>query len=455
MNRLDQLCAHVADTRWERIPSTAINAAKTFITDSIGVAIGGSQVPDLAKVKQAVFGWGKADEARVWVSGERLPASSAAIINGLQIHNQEWDCVHEPAVVHPMAVILSVLLAHAERSSRNGSAIDGRALIAAVIVAVDVAATLGISSRAPLRFFRPAWCGALGATLALGRLAGFDRASLRSVFGIAYSQLSGTMQAHVEGSPMLALQIGMNARAALAAFDLARVDFSGPVNALEGPFGYFQLVEGDFDASSFDQLGQVWRITEVSHKPFPTGRAAHGTLDMLGELQRTAVWTAKDVSAVRIFAPPLIRRLVGRAATAQMTPSYARLCLPFLVASLLLEGSIGPDTCTPAALADPSRLAFAERVSLHPNECEDVNALVPQSCEIELHDGRIIRAHRDAVLGSPARPLSTQQQHDKFAAACATAIKPFPADRQAALRDCVQRLEELPDVTRLVDLMIA
>ena len=455
MDRLQQLCTHVVDTDFEQVPAAAIEAAKNFIIDSIGVAIGGSHVPDLAKVKRATLGWGSADEARIWVTGERVPAASAALVNGLQIHNQEWDCVHEPAVVHPMAVILSTVLAYAERSSQRGQPVDGRALLAAVVVAVDVATTLGMSSRSALRFFRPAWCGALGATLALGKLGGFDVPGMRNLFGLTYSQLSGTMQAHVEGSPMLALQIGINARAALSAFDLAEAGFDGPLDALEGPFGYFQLIEGDADAAPFDQLGQCWRITEVSHKPFPTGRAAHAALDMMQELRQLHAWSAAEVRAVRLYAPPLILRLVGRPAQAGMAPSYARLCLPYLVATLLLTGEVGADAYTDGALKDDARLAFAKRVSLHVNDCDNVNALVPQSCEVELNDGRVLRAQRDAVLGSPARPLSAERQQAKFAAACATAALPFPPSRQAALLDCLQHLETLPDVARLVDLMVA
>jgi len=50
---------------------------------------------------------GGAAEATVWGTGQRLPvAAAAAMVNAYQIHSQEFDCVHEGAVVHPMAAIL-------------------------------------------------------------------------------------------------------------------------------------------------------------------------------------------------------------------------------------------------------------------------------------------------------------------------------------------------------------
>ena len=194
-----------------------------------------------------------------------MPAASAAFVNGYQIHNQEWDCVHEPAVVHPMAVVLATLLAWAE--ARGG--VSGRELILGCSVAVDVATTIGSAARNKLRFFRPAMCGALGATAGIAAMLRLDAATTRSALGIAYSQLSGTMQAHVEGSPVLPMQIGFNTRAALVAIEMARRGITGPGDFLEGPFGYFALIDPDWDPAPFADLGRVRRVTELSHKPYP------------------------------------------------------------------------------------------------------------------------------------------------------------------------------------------
>ena len=48
----------------------------------------------------------------------------------------------------------------------------------------------------------------------------------------------------------------------------------------------------------------------------------------------------------------------------------------------------------------PRLAAFATRVSLVGNDCDDPNALVPQSMTVTLGDGRVLRAHRDAPGGA-------------------------------------------------------
>jgi aconitate decarboxylase len=60
-------------------------------------------------------GIGGAGESTVFGLGERLPLMHAAMLNAYQIHSQEFDCVHERAVVHPMGAVLPTLLGWAER----------------------------------------------------------------------------------------------------------------------------------------------------------------------------------------------------------------------------------------------------------------------------------------------------------------------------------------------------
>ena len=52
--------------------------------------------------------------------------------------------------------------------------------------------------------------------------------------------MCGTMQAHEEGSMMLAMQMGFAARNAVQAYDLAELGITAPVNILDGRFGFFR-----------------------------------------------------------------------------------------------------------------------------------------------------------------------------------------------------------------------
>jgi len=440
---VDKIVAHLARVASGEMPEMAHLAAKAFIADTLGVGIAGAKAPWRGEVLDMAAASGGMAEATVWGTDERLPLVAAAMVNAYQVHSREFDCVHEGAVVHPMAAILPSVLGWAERAG----SISGDRLIRAVIVGVDVAVTLGLCSRAPMRFFRPANCGGFGAVAGLALLAGLDEAQIRDALGIYYGQCAGTMQAHVEATPQLAMQMGFAARSAVTAIELARRGMPGPRAPISGQFGYFALFDGTVDSAPFDDFGRAWRISELSHKPWPSGRATHGGIDGLQQLIAAHGIAADRVKAGRFLVPPLTHRLVGRPAEDGMAVAYARLCLPYVGAVCLRRGTVGLDDFTSEALADPDTLALARRLSVIADTNPDQNALHPVRVELDLADGNTVAYDITAVLGSPRRPLSAEATRAKFEACCQS----LP-DRGAALWTAAMAIESTSDSADLARL---
>ena len=386
-------------------PDAALASAKTFLLDSLGVGIAGSRAPFRDRVHMVVSRWGAGEGARVLGTGERLPQGSAAFLNGFQIHSMEYDCVHEAAVVHPMATVLAAVSSEAMRSGCSG-----RELLEALVIAVDAACELGVAVKTPLKFFRPATAGVFGATLGVARLRGFTEDMAVSALGNALAQCAGTMQAHVEGKPTLPVQIAGAARAGVVACDLAEAGLHGPEAALEGPFGYLSLFE---DAVGDVSIGGVHRITEVSWKPFPTGRAAQGGIVLVQELRERGV-TEGNLEALELSAPPIIPRLVARPAHAGMSPNYARLCFPYLAGVTLRFGTVGLAHYTRELLDDAGLQALARKVRVMDDGSSDPAAFVPQVARATLADGSVVEARTDQLFGTPANPLSHEQHLAKF-----------------------------------------
>lgn len=389
------------------LPATVRDAALHLLGDTLAVGAAGSTAPGAEGVLAAARGWGAGDDARLIGSCERLPAASAAFVNGYRIHCLEWDAVHEPAVVHALSVVTAALSASIDRMG----GCDPEAALTALAVGVDIAAGLGVSATSPLSFFRPATAGCIGAALAVARIERVER--LEDVLGLAYSSLAGTMQAHVEGSIALPLQIANAARAAVSAVDLVKAGLTGPHDALEGPFGYFKLFESGDLAIYTRDLGRIWRIAEVSVKPYPSGRASHAVLGTLADLKLDP----KSVQSIEAHVPPLIARLVGRPVADAMTPAYARLCLPMLVALMLTDGRIDPRRFVPGTLSDTGLRALADRLVITVDDNPDPNALFPQWLVVRLTDGTTFERAIPHTLGSPDAPLSAQGTATKRALA--------------------------------------
>jgi len=437
---VDKIIAYLGRVAAGEVPEAARRAAAVFVADSLGVGIAGAATPWRAEVLDMAAAACGRGEATLWGGDKRLPLAAAAMVNAYQMHGLEFDCVHEGAVVHAMSAVLPCLVGWAECQGSTSGGIAGETLLRAVIAGVDVAVTLGLCSKAPMRFFRPANCSGFGAVAGLCLLAGLNETQLRDALGIYYGQCGGTMQAHEEASPQLAMQMGFAARNAVTAIELAARGMPGPRAPISGRFGYFALFDGAADPAPFDDLGRIWRVCELAHKPFPSGRATHGGIDGLQQLMAAHRVTADSVRAGRFLVPQLTQRLVGRPAVDTMTIAYARLCLPYVGAVCLRRRTVGLDDFTPAALADPAALALARRLTVSADTNPDPNALHPVRVELDLADGRTLARDVAQVLGSPARPLSLEAARAKFAA-CGT---------PPALWDAAMALEALGDARDLV-----
>jgi 2-methylcitrate dehydratase PrpD len=451
MESLDlQLARHASTLTFESLTLEAIERAKVFLLDTLGVGIAGGSTPEIQPLLKAVRSWGEGAEVSVWGTDFKLPRGQAVLVNAYQIHCQEYDCLHEGAVLHAMATLLPGLLAEAE--VRGG--VTGKALLTALAAGVDIACTLGMASNLGLRFFRPATSGGFGAVAALANLRGFDADTTLAAFGHQLAQVSGTMQAHTEGSVVLPLQIGLNARAALQSCDLAQSCFPSLQTPFTGKFGYLTMFETDWDLErAMVGLGQQSKIAELSHKPYPSGRATHGGIEGVTILREQVKFAMQDVVEITVIGPPLINHLVNRPPLRNPTPNYARLCMPFVLAKVLQHGVLDAMHFRGDALSDAQTYALASKITMQVDDNPNPNALGPQLVRVRLSDGRVLQYHIEAMLASPARPLNEQARITKFDRCWQLAAQPMGSS--AALKATISNLEKCTEINDLVKLLAA
>lgn len=452
----------IEQTRYEDLPASAVEAASVFFLDTVGVACAGKLAPKLDALVAAAARWGAPGEqgASLWNTGVRAPAPVAAMVNGYQCHALEYDCVYEPGVILPTPPIFAALMAKVDELDACGRAPDGPALIRAFVVALEVSCTLAGAARNAMFFFRPATTGVFSALAALACLDPLPRDQLRHAFGIGYSQMCGPMQAHEEGSMMLAMQMGFAARNAVLAHDMARAGMTAPVELLGGRFGFFTNFEHDHDLpSALDAMGAPWKVTQLSHKPFPSGRVTHGVIHTMRRLRHELGLDARNaldrIAGIQVTLPPLGMRLVGRPMVHHPAPNYARLCIPFVAAAEVVLGGVDPTTFRPEGLCDPAVEALALRVRTGEQPHPNPNAFYPQTLVLELADGECIRCEIPHAWGHPLLPLSAQEREDKFRLCwhLTRARDAQQEQRMEAMLDWLRRLPEARDAAPLVALL--
>lgn len=444
-----RFAAQTLALQYDGLPAATRRAACRLILDTFGVGLAGSSGQWSAGLGKASAGWGASGPARVFGRSEPAPAGLAAFLNAYSIHNSEFDCLHEDAVVHALTAILPAVLAVADQQG----GVSGKSLIEAVVAGVDIAAAVGLAGTRAMKFFRPAVAGGFGAVAAAGKLSGLGEEQMINAFGAQFAQTSGSMQAHEEGSMLLALQIGFNARAAVESVDMVRAGLIATQRPFEGRFGYFNLFEDSVDlAPVLNALPDTRHIEQVVEKPFPTGRATHGAIEAVQQLIAGSKPDPASLTKIEVTVPPVAHALVGRPAKSGMAANYARLCLAYCVARCLMHGSVRNSHFSETGLADKDALALAQRITVTTFDMEAPSAFGPSQVTLGYADGQVATTTIGRALGHPSNPVSEVQREEKFLANCRAAATPLTEEVALLLMHHLTHLDQLDDIGILMEI---
>jgi 2-methylcitrate dehydratase PrpD len=163
--------------------------------------------------------------------------------------------------------------------------------------------------------------------------------------------------------------------------------------------------------------------------------------------------TPDMVESVVVTGPPVTVRLCGRPDLPDPSPNYARLCMSYVAAKVLLNGGIDLAHYRGDELTDPATHALAQRVTMRSDGGTNPNALVPVSVEMTLKGGEVRHWRCTEMLASPGRRLSRDQHLAKFRRCWEFAQTPLPEQSREALIRMVDALETVEDVRELIALL--
>ncbi|MFI6502555.1 MmgE/PrpD family protein [Nonomuraea typhae] len=438
-----RLLADFAASCRDGLPAAVRTDVAGRILDVLGNCLAAYAEPDgdaAPAVLRAVRRWSGAEEATAIGSGHRLPAPSAALVNGTLAHALDYDDTHLPSVLHPSAPVVPAALAAAEATGAGGAE-----LAAAVAAGIEVCNRLGMASYLPeagnsLFFDRgqhaTSICGTLGAAVAAGMVYGLPAAGLADAIGIAASMGSGVIEANRTGGTVKRVHCGWAAHSGVSAAVMALEGVTGPPTVLEGRFGFFQAwLDGRYDAGALlDDLGDRWELLRTVYKPYPTNHFTHPAIDCALALRERL--DPAQIEEIELgVAAPVLRTIAEppEEKAAPRSPYHAKFSGPYTVATAFLGSGavlgVSPDDF---ADLDSARLALAARVRC----VADARAteLFPRSfaavLRVRLAGGTVLEHRVDSSLGSPEHPLTVDDLARKFRDNAGRAL---PEDRVAAL----------------------
>src|SRR6266849_470856 len=183
------LAERASAVRYDALPEPVRALARQCVLDYYGVALAGADDPLVAILIDELAEAGGAAQAGIIGHQARLPALSAALVNGAIGHALDYDDVNLAMPGHPSVAILPGLLALAEQ--RHSS---GREVITAFVAGYETACRIGMALRPghyDLGFHATGTVGVFGAVAACARLIGLDAAATAQALGIAGTQAAG------------------------------------------------------------------------------------------------------------------------------------------------------------------------------------------------------------------------------------------------------------------------
>ena len=109
-----------AAARYEDLPPEVVTAAKRFLMDSMGCALGGAQQHDVHLAREVLTETAGNGPCRVLVTGESWDPVSASLLNALMIRVMDYNDIYwkqDPS--HPSDLIPAAMAA-AERAGGSG-----------------------------------------------------------------------------------------------------------------------------------------------------------------------------------------------------------------------------------------------------------------------------------------------------------------------------------------------
>lgn len=361
-NETATLAAYVADLRFDDIPQDVRERAKVLTLDYLGSTIRARQeaesTPALLKMLEALSLDGQG-EATVFGDSKKWTPAVAALLNGALGHSLDFDDTHADSSLHPSAPVVPAAFAVGEMVGASGEQV-----LTAIVAGYEVCCRLGNAldptSHYARGFHPTATAGTYGAAAAAGKLLGLSTEQLISAFGVSGSQAAGSLQFLVNGAWNKRYQVGAAAMNGVIAATLAKNDFLGATESVEGKHGL--LVGYSDDAhpeKAIAGLGSVYETMKIGVKPYPSCRYTHAAIDAIIAMRREHNLTPEQVKRVEIGLHRNGITLTGDAATKRHPTSIVggQFSMFFTGALALDQGSFGWDDYKRLGDADIDALA--------------------------------------------------------------------------------------------------
>jgi len=404
--------------RYEDIPEDARVAAKRFIFDSVGCALGGLKQEDPEIYMKVLRYLGGNPHATILGTAEKMSLVDATLVNALLIRVMDYNDIYwmqDPS--HPSDIIPAALCV-GEHLGKSGADI-----LTAIIIAYEIEMRLcefavpGIRERG----WHHATLTQFASPFTAGKVMDLTVDQLVQAAGISGSAHGSTGSVTAGKLTMMKNTVDPLATAAgVEAALLAKEGYTGPEHAIDGKEGLMQCLGEAWDNDKLvGGLGESFRITRCGMKAYPTEALTHAPITATLNLIRRHELAPENIAAVEI-------KTIARAADILSDPSKyepqsketADHSLPYCIAAACARARVTPEEFKDESIQDPAIRHFLPliRVTAEPEYEALFPDKQPNHVTIETTSGERFEEYVEFPRGHYTMPLEKVDLVQKFAA---------------------------------------
>jgi 2-methylcitrate dehydratase PrpD len=383
--------------------------------------------------------------------GYRTSSRNAALANGYFAEVLETQDGTSYGNNHPASVVLPAAIAAAE-SLNSG----GKDFITAVVAGYEVMNRVAESlpPEKSTGFMKTGTTGTIAAAVAVGKLLGLDADGLVNAMGIAGFILPISSRENMWGPTIKPFVGAQPAMVGVQSALLAHKGFTGCEEIFKGSppryLGFCNLVSRDvlFD-KIIDGLGERYTILDVYYKPYAACRLGHSSIEAALGLVHEHDIRPDAIETIEVSTYARAARELGRYPEPDASFIVCQFSLPYMIAVVVADRTIGPAQYRREKIADPGIQAVMKKVRVISDDAMSAMypAKTPGRVKITLRDGRTFEKQVDQHKWEPERGIPREEFLAKYHDLAGAAL---PRPRVEEIARMVDRLEELDSVATLV-----
>lgn len=439
-----ELARRVNQIDYDALPAVLIAGIKRSLLDTLAVSWAAWEHEDVQRLVPAAAALASGTESTLWGTEIKVPATYAALANGILAAALDYDSLQDVALVHGDICVWPAAFALAEREKKSG-----RELVTAVALGAEIAYRLGNAALTNSGWFYTSINGCFGAAAACGKLLELDDRRLANALAIVMSRAAGTQQPALEQAGTKRVQSAFAAQVGLEAALLAYHGLDGPLGAIEGRFGLFEMYEGGNPEAVLAGFGVNYLAADVSYKKFPCCACSHAAMEAALRLKQEHAFDVSDVSEIEVKITPFMNRLVGGSFDPEGNPTVTgQFSIRYGLAAALMRDGFTVADILPDRVTDAEVGSLARQVVVSEFDDED-GRLTPATVTLKMKSGKTLSKRLDEIPGAPQSPLSSDEFNAKIMDCVSRGDHALTSQQTERLIRATEGLADFDDVSRI------